>query len=217
MRISARPWRTPEPLTKYRSATRPPPRRDRAPVGAPPAVPPIETFRTANGHALRLRPIRPDDADALRRAFSRLTPEQVRLRLFHRVNELTREAAEQMTTIDPATTTAYVVVDADDEIRAEARIHIDAVTDSAEFAVAVDPSFTNQGIGRRLMQRMVEDARRRGLYEMWGDVLAENHTMLDFVKKLGAERRAVPDEPGLTRVHFNLGKTSATPAPEVTR
>jgi GNAT superfamily N-acetyltransferase len=186
-------------------------------VGAPAPARPIETFRTANGHMLSLRPIRPDDADALRRAFSRLTPEQVRLRLFHRVNELTREAAEQLTTIDPSTTIAYVVVDADGEIRAEARIHIDAVTDSAEFAVAVDPSFTNQGIGRRLMERLVEDARRRGLYEMWGDVLAENHTMLDFVKRLGAERRSVPDEPGLTRVHFNLGKARATPAPEATR
>jgi len=210
MRPSVRPRRTTS-STNYRSATRPPPRRDRAVVDAPPAAEPIESFRIADGHTLSLRPIQPEDADALRRAFSRLTPEQVRLRLFHRVNELSREAAEQLTTIDPATTIAYVVVDADGEIRAEARIHIDPVTDSAEFAVAVDPSFTNQGIGRRLMERLVEDTRRRGLYELWGDVMAENHTMLDFMKRLGAERRAIPDEPGLTRVHFRLGKTRSTP------
>lgn len=210
MQTSIRQQRTTH-STNYRSATRPPPRRDRAPVDAPPAAEPIESFRIPNGHTLSLRPIQPEDADALRRAFSRLTPEQVRLRLFHRVNELSREAAEQLTTIDPSTTIAYVVVDADGEIRAEARVHIDAVTDSAEFAVAVDPSFTNQGIGRRLMERLVEDARRRGLYEIWGDVMAENHTMLDFMKRLGAERRAVPDEPGLTRVHFQLGKTRSTP------
>jgi GNAT superfamily N-acetyltransferase len=209
MQTSVRQRRTTH-STNYRSATRPPPRRDRAPVDARPAAELIETFRIPNGHTLSLRPIQPEDADALRRAFARLTPEQVRLRLFHRVNELSREAAGQLTTIDPSTTIAYVVVDAEGEIRAEARIHIDAVTDSAEFAVAVDPSFTNHGIGRRLMERLIEDARRRGLYELWGDVMAENHTMLDFMKRLGAERRAVPDEPGLTRVHIQLGESRST-------
>jgi len=190
-------------MAVYRSATRPPRRAPRAPPIAA-HTPAGEPFTTTDGRALILRPIRPEDADALRRAFARLTPEQVRLRLFHRMNELTAEAAERMTTIDPATTIAYVIVDADGEIRAEARIHIDAVTDTAEFAVAVDPDFTNLGLGRRLMQRLVEDARGRGLYELWGDVLAENHTMLDFVKALGAERRTRADDPGVLRVSFRL-------------
>ena len=200
---TARPSR-PAPVSRYRSATRPPRRAERDAPAAAPARARAEPFTTPDGRALVLRPIEPGDAEALRRAFARLTPEQVRLRLFHRVNELPLEVARRMATVDPETTIAYVVVDAGGEIRGEARIHIDPVTDTGEFGVAVDPAFTQQGIGRRLMARLAEDARRRGLYEVWGDVLADNHTMLDFVKTLGAERRSHPDEPGVTRVSFRL-------------
>ena len=187
--------------SRYRSATRPPPRialRAREDDAAREA--PAESFPISDGRRLSLRPIRPGDADALRRAFARLTPDQVRLRLFHRMNELSREAAARMTQVDPDTTVAYVVVDGDDEIRGEARMHVDAVTATAEFAVAVDPQFTHLGIGRRLMRRLIDEARRRGVTELWGDVLAQNQTMLSFAKALGAERHAAPDEPGITRV-----------------
>jgi GNAT superfamily N-acetyltransferase len=199
--------RTLSPMTDYRSATRPP--RRAAPAAARASVAEAgEPFVTADGRALVLREIHPGDADALRRAFARLTPEQVRLRTFHRMSELTPASAERLTRIDPDTTTALVAVDADGEIRGEARLHADAVVSGAEFGVAVDPAFTSQGLGRRLMQRLLDDARRRGLDELWGDVLAQNQLMLDFVKKLGAERHALPDEPGVIRVRL---RTSALP------
>jgi acetyltransferase len=197
----------------YRSATRPPRPKSRTAALGSAEHASGEAFTTTDGRALSLRPIRPDDADALRRAFARLTPEQVRLRTFHRVNELSAEAAERMARVEPATTTALVVVDADGEIRGEARLHVDAVADSAEFAVAVDPAFTNQGIGWRLIERLVDDARRRDVHELWGDVLAENHTMLDFAKAMGAERKASSDDPGVIRVSFHLRDVADAPAP----
>jgi acetyltransferase len=213
MQKTARPKHLASPASTYRSATRPPRRVKRSPTPPDAAPAAAEPFTTDDGRALVLRLIRPDDADALRRAFLRLTPEQVRLRLFHRMNELSEEAAERMTTVDPATTIAYVVVDNENEIRAEARLHIDPVTETAEFAVAVDPEFTHQGVGWRLMQRLIVDARQRGLYELWGDVLAENQTMLDFAKALGAERHSRADDPGITRVSFDLKRVpDAMPA-----
>lgn len=199
-------------MSGHRSALRPPRRESRLVRREAPDVAPGEAFTTSDGRRLTLRPIRPGDADALRRAFARLTPDQVRSRTFHRVNELTAEVAERMTQIDPVTTTAYVVVDGDGEVRGEARLHADIVTDSAEFGVAVDPLFTNQGIGRRLLQRLVEDARRRDLHELWGDVLAENHTMLDFVKAIGAQRQTLIDDAGVIRVSFRLRESAAAPA-----
>src|SRR5690349_14432819 len=188
----------------YRSATRPPPRGAHAPAKKAKQSP-VETFATPDGRHLFLRPIHPDDADALRRAFARLTPEQARLRTFHRIAELSPEMAERLTHIESEVATAPAVVDDGGEIRGDARLYVDAVTDSAEFGVAVDPAFTNQGIGWRLMQRLFEDAKRRGLHELWGDVLAENHTMLDFAKAMGAERRVLEDEPGVIRVTFRIG------------
>jgi RimJ/RimL family protein N-acetyltransferase len=200
-------------MKEHRSVTRPPRRESRLSRREPSEIAPSETFTTPDGRVLTLRPIRPDDAAALRRGFARLTPDQVRLRTFHRINELSAAAAERMTRIDPATTTAYVAVDADGEIRGEARFHADTATDSAEFGIVVDPDFTHQGIARRLMRQLVDDARRRNLDELWGDVLGQNQAMLDFAKELGAQSHWLEDDPGVARVSFHLRRAGARRKP----
>jgi len=159
---------------------------------------------TADGRALFLRPIRPDDVDALRRGFARLTPEQVRLRVFHRMNDLSPEVAERLCNVDQAVGAAFVATDADGEIRGEARMYVEPAAERAEFALVVDPALVGIGVGHVLMQRLLEEGRRRGLSELLGSVLAENATMLDFASRLGAEREAIPDEPDLVRVRFDL-------------
>ena len=54
------------------------------------------------------------------------------------------------------------------------------------------------------MQRLLDEARRRGLVDLWGAVLTENVNMLDLAQHLGATREAVPGEPGLVHVRFDL-------------
>ena len=59
-------------------------------------------FRTLDGRTLRLRAVRSGDIDAFKRGFARLTPEQVRQRTFHRMNELSDEAAHRLVGISLA-------------------------------------------------------------------------------------------------------------------
>jgi GNAT superfamily N-acetyltransferase len=161
-----------------------------------------------DGRTLLMRPIESNDAPALRRAFHRMTPEQIRARFFYRMNELSEELAERLCHVDPAITAAFIVTDLDDtttgvEIRGEARMHVDPVTQAAEFALAVDPEFIEQGIGSALLRRLLDECRQRGLVELWGDVLADNHAMLDLVRHLDP-RNAVEQgsEPGIHRVRL---------------
>jgi len=163
-------------------------------------------FRASDGRAFRLRVIHPGDVPALQRAFARLTPEQVRHRTFHHMNELTTDAATRLANVATAHGAAYVVVDGDGEIRGEGRFYIDREKPSGEFALIVDPTLLGIGIGRALMRRLVSDARRRGLRELWGSVLAENALMLDFSQRLGAARESMMDEPGVVRVRFDLSR-----------
>ena len=163
-------------------------------------------FRAADGRVFRLRAIHHGDVPALQRAFARLTPEQIRHRTFHYMSELSTEAATRLASVAAAHGAAYVVVDADGEIRGEARFYVDAQRPSAEFAVIVDPRLLGIGIGRALMRRLLREAARRGLHELWGNVLAENALMLDFSRRLGALREAAPDEPGVVRVRFDLSR-----------
>lgn len=165
-----------------------------------------EQLALTGGLVLWIRPIRPDDVDALRRGFARLTPEQVRLRVFHRMNDLSEEIAERLCSVREHQGAAFVATDAEGEIRAEARIYIGPTPERAEFALVVDPVLVGQGVGRMLMQRLLDEARRRRLVELWGAVLVENVNMLDLAQRLGATREGVPGEPGLVHVRFDLTK-----------
>lgn len=166
-------------------------------------------FTILDGRTLFLRAIRRDDTDALRRGFARLTPEQVRLRVFHRMNDLSPEAAERLCNVAEASGAAFVATDADGEIRGEARLYVDSSGKRAEFALVVDPALVGRGVGHALMQRLLAEARRRDVSELWGSVLIENATMLDFASRLGAEREAVAGEPDLVHVRFDLGNAHA--------
>jgi len=194
-------------MSDYRSRLRPPQRarRSSSPPAPAAAVQQGESFQTRDGRSLLLRAIHPDDAESLRRAFARMTPEQVRMRVFHALTELPEPVARQLCAVDPEKVAAFVVTDADgSEIRAEARVHFDSVTEAAEFAIAVDPAFVGQGLGLRLMTRLLATARERGMREIWGDVLVENTPMLALSDHLGFERTADPGDPGLLRLSLLL-------------
>ena len=162
-------------------------------------------FTAADGRRFLLRPVRPDDAEALMRAFARLTPEQIRLRVFQCMGALSAEVARRLANPDPDWAAAWVVSDDKGEIRGDARYYADREGHRAEFGVIVDPAVTGIGIGRALLQRLIDDARARGLKELWGAVLTENATMLELAQQLGAVRGAMEGEPGVVRVGFMLG------------
>ena len=188
----------------------PPPRsRERfaprlAAVSAGPAGEPVYP---RDEHELFLRGIRPDDVAALKRCFTRLSPEDIRRRFLHAMSELPDPMAHRLCNIDPARETALVLMDESvtpAEMRGVGRIYVDEASNSAEFSVLVEHDWTRRGLGALLMQRLVDDCRRRGLHEIWGYVLMENRPMLQLCRELGFERRAVIDEPGTTQIALRL-------------
>lgn len=192
----------------YRSRIRPPERlRYRAANDAPTAL--GEEVRTRDGRVLRLRAIHPDDVVALQRGFSRLSPEEIRMRFLHMLTELPDALATRLCNLDPDQEIAFVLSDPpgtpDPEIHAVARAYIDPTTDSAEYALVVQKALTGQGLGLLLMRRLIDACRARGVHEIWGDVLTENHAMLRLCDRLRFKRDSVFHDPTLTRVRLALG------------
>lgn len=194
---------------RVRNGVRPPPRRSmtvRAPRGR--AAKGEKSLTARDGTALRLRQIRIDDVEALQRFFGRLTPEEVRMRFLHPLNELPEPFARQLCELDPAVAFAWVLASPDDaattEIYAVARAHVDPVLDHAEFAIVVQGSFSHQGLGTLLMRRVIDSARKLGVIELWGDVFSENDAMLAFCDKLGFHRSTAAHNPGVMRVVLAL-------------
>ena len=74
----------------------------------------LETEIEHGGETLRIRPIRPDD-EALLQAFTRrLTPEDVRMRFFGPMRELSHEMAARLTQIDYDREMAFLLLDGEE-------------------------------------------------------------------------------------------------------
>jgi acetyltransferase len=166
-----------------------------------------EQVSTQDGRELVLRAIEPGDVAAMQRCFTRLSPEDIRRRFLHAMSELPAPMAQRLCRIDPARETAYVLMDESAkpaEMRGVGRIYVDEATDSAEFSVLVERDWSRRGLGALLMQRLVDDCRRRGLAELWGYVLLENPPVLQLCKELGFTQRMLPDEPGTAQITLKL-------------
>ena len=84
-----------------------------------------------------------------------------------------------------------------------ARYVLDENNLSGEFAIVVADAWQGRGIGGRLLGKLVEVARRRGLKALYGEILATNLPMRELVRKLGFTLGRA-DDPTLTRATIAL-------------
>jgi acetyltransferase len=77
---------------------------------------------------------------------------------------------------------------------------------ACEFAIVVADDWQGRGLGRRMMQRLIDIARSRGLAEMIGWVLAENAGMLHMMSTLGFAIAADPDDAHNRKVVLTLAE-----------
>jgi acetyltransferase len=75
---------------------------------------------------------------------------------------------------------------------------------SAEFALVVSDEFQGHGIGQRMLKRLMEIARARGLDMMEGEVLTANHRMLDLVRAMDFQVERSRENPGVMYVWTEL-------------
>lgn len=180
-----------------------------APTHSVPAEPPeLDRVVMADGRTLALREIHVGDVVPLQRGFARLSPAEVRMRFLHPLTELPHDFAVRLCDLDPRTSVAFVFIDPPDvderEIRGVARAYIDPTTLSAEFAIVVQRQYAGQGLGARLMRRLIDECRRRGAVEMWGDVLLENDPMLRLAERMGFRRQLQIGDPGVVQMRLAL-------------
>ncbi|HET7331308.1 GNAT family N-acetyltransferase [Dyella sp.] len=166
-----------------------------------------EMVHTADGRELILRGIEPGDVAAVQRCFKRLPAQDVRRRFMHAMSELPVSMAQRLCRIDPELEAAFVLIDETvkpAELRGVGRIFVDVASNTAEFSVLVEHEWTRIGLGALLMQRLVDESRRRGLSEIWGYVLMENRPMLQLCKELGFVAKMVPGEAGTAQISLKL-------------
>ena len=181
----------------------------RPPFAFQPPPPELHEVVTArDGERMLLRPIRAEDEPRLASGFTRLSPEEVRMRFLFPLKQLTHELGARLTQLDYDREVALVLASFDPPGQAElysvVRASVDVLENAAEFAIVIPRQLSGQGLGTLLMDRILRWCRGRGIARVYGDVLAENHAMLALARKLGFSERAAADESGVVRVTLSL-------------
>ena len=161
-----------------------------------------------DGETLLLRPIRPEDETALQATFARLSPEEVRFRFFVPMKLMDHVTAARFSQIDYDRQMALVLtvpgIAGETAICGVVRRIEDPDRDSAEFAIVIEHRMSGRGLGTPLMQRIIDYGRRRGLREIYGEVLADNYRMLTLCRECGSSETRELLEPGVVRVAMVL-------------
>lgn len=171
----------------------------------------LESTVDAGGKPVRVRPIRPEDEPAYNQFFHTLTPQDVQFRYFGLIKELSHSQMARVTQIDYDRSMTFVATEKDDEGNTRLLGVVQALADPdntvAEFAVTVSPAAQGRGLGRALMEHIVDYSRKRGTGELIGYVLTANTRMLTLARHLGfVEDKEM--EAGIVHIRLPLQKTA---------
>jgi acetyltransferase len=136
---------------------------------------------------LRIRTLRPTDAEALQDFVRRLSDRSRYLRFFRPLPERPPWLLKQLLEADGLRDQVLVAVAPDaggTRIVGLAQFALEA-DNSCEFALVIADDWQGRGLGRRLMRALLGAAQAAGVARMRGDVLLENRAMLGLARALG--------------------------------
>lgn len=171
----------------------------------------LESTVDAGGKPVRVRPIRPEDEPAYNAFFHTLTPQDVQFRYFGLIKELSHSQMARVTQIDYDRAMTFVATERDAQGNTRLLGVVQALADPdntvAEFAVTVSPAAQGRGLGRALMEHIVDYSRKRGTGELIGYVLTANTRMLTLARHLGfVEDKEM--EAGVLHIRLPLQQTA---------
>lgn len=158
-----------------------------------------------DGSVCRLRPIRPSDADAVRRFHAGQSDESIYLRFFAPMRNLSDRDVKRFTELDYHDRMALVATIRDDIIGIG---RYDRVSEhSAEVAFNISDHYQGKGIGSVLLEHLAAIAQSHDITAFEAEVLPHNRKMLRVFSDAGYQvTRHLED--GVVSVHFDIEPTA---------
>jgi acetyltransferase len=170
-----------------------------------------ETTVTLGDLNLKLRPIRPEDADLYPRFLERMEPEDLRMRFLMPTKTISERTQIRLTQLDYDRDIAFVALEQPTgDLAGIVRYASDPDKTAAEFGILVRSDVKHHGLGRLMLSRLIERARDKGIGALYGVVLSENKEMLDLARELGFEIER--DAGGPTQMRVTLSLAPRAPA-----
>ncbi len=149
---------------------------------------PDHEIAISQGERLLVRPVGREDEAAIVEMIAMASPEDVRFRCFGAVKEFPHLMAARLVRIDPGRETTLVAESIAVRGRIMGIVHMieeKSEPGVAEYDIIVRPDHKGHGLGYRLMQEILREARRKGLKAVEGYILCDNQAMLRVAKELG--------------------------------
>ena len=152
----------------------------------------VHPLELADGAALRLRPIRPDDEPRLVELFHRLSARAVYQRFFRAYERLPDLWYRRFANVDYRTRLALVAEEQSASrplLHAVARYEPGQTPGTSEIAIVVEDGWQGRGLGGLLLDALLAAAEARGRHRFTADVLADNRPMLRVLSRLADIQR----------------------------
>ncbi len=157
-----------------------------------------------------IREMRPEDMALYPEFLRDVSAEDLRLRFFAHVAELSAAELEKLSHLDYRHEMAFIALDEDTgRMLGLVRLKDELDETSAEFAILVRSRLKGHGLGWALMRRIIDYAKEKGLQRIYGDVLVENTSMLQMCAELGFYEQDMG--PNIRRVVLDLKNTGGRP------
>lgn len=168
---------------------------------------PAASWRMRDGRGVRVRAVKPGDGEAIQAFVRGLSGGTRRRRYFSPIRELHPDMLSRMTAVDHAREEVLLAVARDEGLEtvvgvAQYAAHPDG--SACEIAVVVTDAWQGQGLGRRLLERLLDAARRAGITRAEGDVLPANRPMVDLARVMEFDLAHGPDDPTMLRISRQL-------------
>jgi RimJ/RimL family protein N-acetyltransferase len=138
-----------------------------------------------DGTRVTLRPIEPEDRQALLAGFDRLSPESRYRRFFSPMPRLSDRHLDYLTQVDHRDHEALVAIDRDSgDVVGVARF-VRTAADEAEPAIVVADDWQGRGLGTTLVDRLADRAREERIERFRAPVLAGNAAAIELLSGLG--------------------------------
>jgi len=160
-----------------------------------------------DGRAVHVRAMRPADEAEILQAFDRLSADARYMRFMHAVREPNVERVRKVLASFPESGLGIVAtVPAADgiDVVGTAMFVIGSDPSTCEFAITIAADYGGAGLGRAMLAALVDAAKRRGLKEMEGFVLAANKPMLRLAARVGFSVSIDPDDRSIRLCRLHL-------------
>lgn len=158
---------------------------------------------------ITIRPITMDDVQREKDFVSKMSVENRRFRFFSGIHELSDKAARQLCDIDYEDTMAFIATvenDSTDSTSQEIGVSRYSTNDdgACECALAIADEWQNKGLGRALMDTLIEYARTKNKKTIFSTEMRANTHMEVLAEELGMKRLVDVDNPSLIRYELPL-------------